>query len=75
MCLMVIQYKGADMIKCCKDCTERSVEPNCHDTCERYLAEKARDADIKKKKQLDSEYNTCARELARERKLKWQKRK
>ena len=25
-------------IKCCKDCDDR--HPNCHSTCERYLAEK-----------------------------------
>lgn len=25
------------MIKCCKGCEERTVEPNCHMTCERYL--------------------------------------
>lgn len=23
----------------CFKCTERTVEPNCHSTCERYLAE------------------------------------
>lgn len=24
-------------IKCCKGCEERTIEPNCHMTCERYL--------------------------------------
>lgn len=28
-------------ITCCKDCEDRTIEPNCHDTCERYLGEKA----------------------------------
>lgn len=25
------------MIRCCKDCQERTLEPNCHMTCRRYL--------------------------------------
>jgi len=28
-------------ITCCKDCQDGTVEPNCHDTCERYLEERA----------------------------------
>lgn len=25
------------MITCCKDCPDRTIEPNCHSTCERYI--------------------------------------
>lgn len=31
---------AAYAIKCCKDCQNRSVEPNCHGYCPTYLAEK-----------------------------------
>ena len=24
-------------VTCCKDCPDRTVEPNCHTDCERYL--------------------------------------
>ena len=27
-----------DKFKTCKDCPDRSVEPNCHSTCEGYIA-------------------------------------
>lgn len=26
-------------ITCCRGCQERTIEPNCHTTCEKYLAE------------------------------------
>lgn len=29
-------------ISCCKDCPDRTVEPNCHMTCEAYLESKAK---------------------------------
>jgi hypothetical protein len=35
-------------IRCCKDCKERTIEPNCHNVCERYLAEKEKGRQIKK---------------------------
>lgn len=34
-------------ISCCKDCPDRTVEPNCHMTCEAYLTEKAESERIK----------------------------
>lgn len=36
---------------CCKHCPDRSVEPNCHTTCERYLAARAEQYETKKKRQ------------------------
>lgn len=35
-------------ITCCKDCPDRTVEPNCHITCPRYLKARAiQDAELK----------------------------
>lgn len=42
---------------CCKDCKDRTVEPNCHMTCERYLKTKeqyiANNEMIKKNRSLN----------------------
>ena len=38
------------MGKLCKDCKDRSVEPNCHTTCESYKKYKKEKEDINKKK-------------------------
>lgn len=35
------------MIRACKDCPDRVAEPNCHMTCEKYLAEKEKDEAIR----------------------------
>lgn len=35
----------------CKDCTERTIEPNCHSTCERYLDMVERNRVLKEKKE------------------------
>lgn len=42
----------------CKGCTERSVQPNCHSTCERYLAYRAwKDAqNAEKLQQVHADY-------------------
>lgn len=61
------------MIKCCKDCKERYLA--CHDSCVIYQNEKAKDEEIKKKRQLDCEYTACAKKLSIERKRKWLRRK
>ena len=63
------------MIRSCKDCADRCASPSCHETCERYLAEKARDEKVRKAKRLDSEYHACAKALSNERKRKWLKKK
>ena len=38
------------MGKLCKDCKDRSVEPNCHITCESYKKYKKEKEDISEKK-------------------------
>ena len=38
------------MGKLCKDCKNRSVEPNCHTTCESYKKYKKEKEDISEKK-------------------------
>lgn len=30
----------------CKGCTDRTIEPNCHSTCEKYLAAKEKNEQI-----------------------------
>lgn len=61
------------MIKCCKDCKDRYTA--CHDSCEAYKQQKAKDEEANKKRLLDNEYSVCAKQLSIERKKKWQKRK
>ena len=40
-------------IKCCKGCTKRSIEPNCHSYCPTYLAEKLeRDSQLEKNRKV-----------------------
>lgn len=39
----------------CKDCQDRTIEPNCHDTCERYKSWKE---DNNAEKQRRKEMNT-----------------
>ena len=36
---------------CCKNCPDRTIEPNCHTTCERYLAVRAEQYETKKRRQ------------------------
>ena len=62
------------MIKICKDCTKRY--PACHDTCPYgYREEKERDSELKKARNEDTEYYTCVKILALERRDKWRKKK
>lgn len=42
------------MINVCKDCPYRTVEPNCHTTCERYLAAKAQLGEANKKRRTEN---------------------
>ena len=39
-----------DKFKSCKDCPDRSVEPNCHNTCEGYLARCEKSKKIREQK-------------------------
>lgn len=40
----------------CKDCPNRSIEPNCHTTCEGYLAMKDNQETHSKKRREESSY-------------------
>ena len=37
-------------IDCCRGCPDRTVEPNCHLECEKYLQAKARRAKVMEKR-------------------------
>ena len=60
----------------CKDCKDRVVEPNCHNTCKKnktYIAELERAKEIRKQKE-DSEwinYFNRAKVAEQRRKRKW----
>lgn len=43
-------------MKQCYKCPDRRVEPNCHDTCERYLTEKALHTEAVRKAANDNIY-------------------
>ena len=43
-------------MKQCYKCPDRTVEPNCHDTCPRYLAEKAAHTEAVRKAANDNVY-------------------
>lgn len=62
------------MITCCKGCTDRCAEPSCHETCEKYLAEKKKEEEIRTKKRSDSIYCSYAKNASIERKLEWRKK-
>lgn len=40
----------------CEGCTDRSIEPNCHDTCEGYIKRQAEARRKKKEQHKDSQY-------------------
>ena len=40
----------------CKDCPDRSVEPNCHTTCKGYLYRQSERAKANEKRLRESEY-------------------
>lgn len=43
--------------KTCKDCPDRVVEPNCHDTCKGYKARQEQNAKLVEAKRKDREFN------------------
>lgn len=40
----------------CEDCPDRSIEPNCHNTCRGYLYRQEQKEKIRKEKAKDSDY-------------------
>lgn len=42
-----------DKFKTCKDCPDRTIQPNCHTTCEGYLARCKKNEEIRKAKAED----------------------
>ena len=43
--------------KTCKDCPDRTVEPNCHDTCKGYKARQEQKAKVIEAKRKDRDFN------------------
>ena len=41
------------VIRCCKGCNDRTVEPNCHMTCETYLEQKEKQKEVCEKMSND----------------------
>ena len=37
------------VVRCCKNCTDRTVQPNCHMTCQKYLDQSAKQREVNKK--------------------------
>lgn len=44
------------MYKDCKNCPDRSISPNCHSTCETYLAMKKEREERNKKRHKEASY-------------------
>lgn len=57
-------------INCCKDCPDRTVEPNCHTDCERYQAERERLNKIRMEKIKNKNVNSYIAGLVRNNKRK-----
>lgn len=57
--------KLPDQVAPCKGCTDRTIEPNCHMTCERYLSFRG---DLDKKKQQKRRKDDIERPIRRYRK-------
>lgn len=60
-------------INCCKDCEERY--PACHDTCQRYQAEKKADLDARMRYKEKNLGNTQLHQIASDRFAKRLKKK
>lgn len=45
-----------DKFKTCKDCPDRSISPNCHNTCEGYLERCRKNEERKKREREHSAY-------------------
>lgn len=37
------------IIRCCRGCEDRSITPNCHMTCEKYIRQKELQQEVNKK--------------------------
>jgi hypothetical protein len=55
------------MISPCKDCPDRSVEPNCHTACPRYQAYNAERVAIREARRKDVENNLFGRPALQQR--------
>lgn len=47
-----------DKYKSCENCPDRTVEPNCHTTCEGYLFRCEQNRKKKERKKEDTEFNS-----------------
>ena len=54
-----------DKYKSCKDCPDRTVEPNCHTTCEGYLFRCQKTLESKESKNENVEFGNFKRETIR----------
>ncbi len=46
---------GHNKFHTCKGCPDRTVEPNCHKTCEGYIFRQKRQEEIRNNKHVDDE--------------------
>ena len=60
-------------LKPCKDCPDRSIEPNCHTTCEKYLAQVKEYEIIKNEKSKESDFNEFKKDMVTKMKKRYKK--
>ena len=59
-----------DKFETCQGCEDRTVEPNCHMTCEGYMFRCEQNKKKRSLRRSDSDYETFKRERVRETKKK-----
>ena len=52
----------------CEDCPDRTIDPNCHETCEGYIKRQAKQEKIKEERRKNFEYCQYRDEPLRKRK-------
>ena len=57
----------------CRNCARRTVTPNCHGTCERYLAYDAERRELRRAKSIEYEAAAPMVQHILDRKNKWRK--
>lgn len=45
-----------DKDKTCKDCPDRTIEPNCHETCEGYKKRQKKQEKINEARRMENDY-------------------